>query len=75
MKNKLKEFIQFLLRCVLAGGILLIGAGIIYGVVCGTAYLIGTTPRDDYSFWYQYIQVGFWIGFFAVVRDLKEFWK
>ena len=75
MKDKLKEFAQFLLRCILAGGILLIGAGIIYGVVCGTASLLGTTPRDDYTFWYQYIQVGFWVGFAAIVKDLKGLWN
>ena len=75
MKSKLKEFAQFLLRCVLAGVILLIGAVIIYGVVCGTAYLIGTTLRDDYTFWYQYIQVGLWVGFVAIVKDLKGLWR
>jgi len=74
MKNKLKEFAQFLFRCVLAGIIILICAGIIYGVVCGLSALTGIAPREDYTFWNQYVQAGFWIGFFAIVKDLKEFW-
>ncbi len=75
MKNKLKEFAQFLFRCVLAGIVILICAGIIYGVVWCLSALTGITPREDYNFWNQYVQVGFWIGFFAIVRDLKEFWR
>ena len=75
MKNKLKEFIQFLFRCILAGIVILICAGIIYGVVWCLSALTGITPREDYNFWNQYVQVGFWIGFFAIVKDLKEFWR
>lgn len=75
MKNKLKEFIQFLFRCILAGGIILIYAGIIYGIVWCLGILTGIAPREDYTFWNQYVQVGFWIGFFAIVKDLKEFWR
>lgn len=75
MKNKLKEFMQFLLRCVLAGGIILICAGIIYGIIWSLVALTGIAPKEDYTFWNQYVQAGFWIGFFAIVRDLKEFWR
>jgi hypothetical protein len=75
MKNKLKEFAQFLFRCVLAGIVILICAGIIYGMVWSLSALTGIAPREDYTFWNQYVQAGFWIGFFAIVRDLKEFWR
>ena len=75
MKNKLKEFAQFLFRCVLAGLVILICAGIIYGVVWCLVALTGKEMQGDYTFWNQYIQAGFWIGFFAVVKDLKEFWR
>ena len=75
MKDKLKEFAYFLFRCILAGLIILVVAGIIYGVILGLVALAGIEPQDNYSFWYQYVQAGFWIGFFAVVKDLKEFWK
>ena len=75
MKSKLKEFAQFLFRCVLAGIVILICAGIIYGIVWSLGALTGIAPREDYNFWYQYVQAGFWIGFFAVVRDLKDFWR
>ena len=74
MKDKLKEFMQFLLRCVLAGIVILIAAGIIYGIIWGLSALTGIAPKEDYTFWNQYVQAGFWIGFFAIVRDLKEFW-
>ena len=74
MKNKLKEFAQFLFRCVLAGIVILICAGIIYGM-WGLSALTGIAPKEDYTFWNQYVQAGFWIGFFAIVKDLKEFWR
>jgi hypothetical protein len=74
MKDKLKEFAQFLLRCVLAGGIILICAGIIYGVVWCLVALTGKEPMEGYSFWYQYVEAGFWIGFVAIVKDLKGLW-
>ena len=75
MKSKLKEFAQFLFRCALAGIIILIYTGIIYGVVWCLSALTGKAPMEGYNFWYQYVQAGFWIGFFAVVKDLNEFWK
>lgn len=75
MKNKLKEFAQFLFRCILAGLIILICAGIIYGVIWCLSVLTGIAPKEDYTFWNQYVQAGFWIGFFAIVKDLKEFWE
>ena len=75
MKDKLKEFAQFLLRCALAGVIILICAGIIYGVIWCVSALTGIAPREDYNFWNQYIEVGFCIGFFAMVKDLKELWR
>ncbi len=75
MKSKLKEFAQFLFRCALAGIIILICTGIIYGVVWCLSALTGKAPMEGYNFGYQYVQAGFWIGFFAVVKDLKEFWK
>ena len=75
VKNKLKEFIQFLFRCILAGIVILICAGIIYGIVWGLSALTGIAPKEDYTFWNQYVQAGFWIGFFAIVKDLKEFWR
>ena len=73
MKSKLKEFAQFLFRCALAGIIILICTGIIYGAVWCLSVLTGKAPMEGYNFWYQYVQAGFWIGFFAVVKDLKEF--
>ena len=75
MKSKLKEFAQFLFRCALAGIVILICTGIIYGVVLGLVALTGKAPVEGYNFWYQYVQAGFWIGFFAVVKDLKEVWR
>ena len=75
MKSKLKEFVQFLFRCALAGIVILICTGIIYGVFWCLSALTGAAPMEGYSFWYQYVQTGFWIGFFAVVKDLKEFWR
>ena len=75
MKSKLKEFAQFLFRCALAGIVILICTGIIYGVFWCLSALTGVAPMESYSFWYQYVQTGFWIGFFALVKDLKEFWR
>lgn len=75
MKTKLKEFAQFLFRCALAGIVILICAGIIYGIIWSLSALTGITPKEDYTFLNQYVQAGFWIGFFAIVRDLKEFWR
>ena len=75
MKDKLKEFAQFLLRCVLAGLVILICTGIIYGIVWCLSALTGVAPMEGYSFGYQYVQLGFWIGFFALVGHLKEFWR
>ena len=70
MKNKLKEFAQFLFRCILAGLVILICAGIIYGVIWCFSVILGVAPREDYTFWNQYVQAGFWLGFFAIVKDL-----
>ena len=50
MKNKLKEFAQFLFRCILTGIIILVCAGIIYGVIWGLSILTGIAPREDYNF-------------------------
>lgn len=79
MKDKLKEFAQFLFRCVLAGLIILICAGIVYGIIYGIVWclvaLTGKEPMEGYNFCYQYIVVGFWIGFFALVKDLKACWR
>ena len=75
MKDVLKEFAQFLFRCALAGIVILICTGIIYGVFWCLSALTGVAPMAGYSFCYQYVQVGFWIGFFAVVKDLKELWR
>ena len=75
MKSKLKEFAQFLFRCALAGIVILICTGIIYGVILGLVALAGKAPMEGYSFWYQYVQTGFWIGFFFMVKDLKGFWR
>ena len=75
MKDKLKEFAQFLFRCILAGIVILICTGIIYGTFWCLVALTGKELQEDYNFWYQYAQVGFWIGFFAIVRDLKEYWR
>ena len=75
MKEILKEFAYFLFRCALAGLVILVCTLIIYSVVLGLVALTGKAPMEGYSFWYQYVQVGFWIGFFAMVKDLKEFWK
>jgi hypothetical protein len=75
MKSKLKEFAQFLFRCALAGLIILVVAGIIYGVFWCLSALTGVAPMEGYSFGYQYVQTGFWIGFFFMVKDLKEFWR
>ena len=75
MKSKLKEFAYFLFRCALAGLVILICTGIIYGVFWCLSALTGKAPMEGYSFWYQYVQTGFWVGFFAVVKDLKEYWR
>ena len=75
MKSKLKEFAYFLVRCALAGLVILVCTLIIYGGVLGLVAMTGIEPQDNYNFWYQYVQAGFWIGFFAVVKDLKEFWR
>ena len=75
MKDVLKEFAYFLVRCALAGLVILVCTLIIYGVVLGLVALTGKAPMEGYNFWYQYVQAGFWIGFFAVVKDLKEFWR
>ena len=75
VKSKLKEFAYFLVRCALAGLIILVCTLIIYGVVLGLVALTGKAPVEGYNFWYQYVQAGFWIGFFAVVKDLKELWR
>ena len=75
MKEQLKEFAYFLVRCALAGLVILVCTLIIYGVVLGLAAMTGIEPQDNYSFWYQYVQTGFWIGFFVMVKDLNEFWK
>lgn len=75
MKSKLKEFAQFLFRCALAGLVILIYTGIIYGVFWCLSALTGATPMEGYSFWYQYVQAGFWIGFFTMVKDLKKYPK
>ena len=75
MKSKLKEFAYFLVRCALAGLVILVCTLIIYGVVLGLSALTGVALMEGYSFGYQYVQLGFWIGFFAVVRALKELWR
>ena len=75
MKSKLKEFAYFLFRCALAGIVILICTGIVYGVVYALVVFTGKAPMEGYSFWYQYLQAGFWIGFFAMVKDLKEYWR
>ena len=75
MKSKLKEFAFFIFRCALAGIVILICAGIIYGVILGLVALAGKASMEGYSFWHQYVQTGFWIGFFALVKDLKEYWR
>ena len=75
MKDVLKEFAFFIFRCILAGLIILVVAGIIYGVIFGLVALTVIEPQDNYSFWYQYVQTGFWIGFFFMVKDLKEYWR
>ena len=75
MKTKLKEVAQFIFRCILAGIVILICAGIIYGVVWCLVALTGKEPMGDYNFWNQYIQVGFWVGFATIVKDLKGLWK
>ena len=75
MKSKLKEFAQFLFRCALAGLVILVCTGIIYGVFWCLSALTGVAPMEGDSFGYQYVQTGFWIGFFALVKDLKEFWR
>ena len=75
MKDVLKEFAFFIFRCILAGIVILIYTGIIYGVFWCLSALTVVAPMEGYSFWYQYVQTGFWIGFFAMVKDLKEFWK
>ena len=73
MKDKLKEFAYFLVRCALAGLAILVCTLIIYGGVLGLVALTGKAPVEGYNFWHQYVQAGFWIGFFAVVKDLKQF--
>ena len=73
MKDVLKEFVFFIFRCILAGLIILVVTGIIYGVIFALVALAGIEPQDNYSFWYQYVQTGFWIGFFALVGHLKEY--
>lgn len=75
MKDSLKEFAQFLFRCALAGIVILICTGIIYGVFWCLSALTGKAPMEGYSFWYQYVETGFWLGFFALVGHLKEFWR
>ena len=73
MKDKLKEFAYFLVRCALAGLVILVCTLIIYGVVLGLVALTGKAPVEGYNFWYQYVQAGCWVGLFAVVKDLKQF--
>ena len=75
MKDKLKEFAFFIFRCILAWIVILICTGIIYGVFWCLSALTGVAPMEGYSFGYQYVQAGFWIGFFALVGHLKEFWR
>ena len=75
MKDVLEEFAFFIFRCILAGLIILICAGIIYGMFWYLCVLTGVAPMEGYSFGYQYVQAGFWIGFFFMVRDLKELWR
>ena len=75
MKGKLKEFAFFLFRCALAGLVILVCTILIYSVVYALVALIGKAPMEGYSFWYQYVQAGFWIGFFAMVKDLKKCWR
>lgn len=73
MKDKLKEFAYFLFRCTLVGLYILVCTIIIYGVVLSLVALTGIEPQDNYNFWHQYLQAGFWIGFFALVKDLKRY--
>ena len=75
MKDKLKEFAFFMFRGALAGLIILLVAGIIYGVIYALVVMTGIEPQDNYSFGYYYLQAGFWIGFFALVGHLKEYWR
>ncbi len=75
MKDKLKEFAFFLFRCILVGLVILVCALTIYGVVLGLVIMTGIEPQDNYNLWYQYVSVGFWMGFFALVKDLKEYWR
>lgn len=75
MKEILKEFAHFLFRCALAGLVILVCTILIYSVVYALVALIGKAPMEGYSFWYQYLQTGFWIGFFAMVKDLKKCWR
>ena len=75
MKSKLKEFAQFLFRCALAGLVILVCTILIYSVLYALIAFTGKAPMGGYSFWYQYVQTGFWIGFFAMVKDLKEYWR
>ena len=75
MKDKLKEFAYFLFRCILVGLYILVCTLIIYGMVLGLVVLTGIEPQDNYNFWYQYLQVGFFIGFFTLVKDLKGYWR
>ena len=75
MKDVLKEFAFFIFRCILAGLIILVVTGILYGVILGLVAMTRVEPQDNYSFGYHYLQVGFWIGFFALEGRLKEYWR
>ena len=75
MKADLKEGAFFMFRCALAGLIILVVAGIIYGVILGLVAMVGKASMEGYSFGYHYLQAGFWIGFFALVGHLKEYWR
>lgn len=79
MSTKIKDFairfLKFLVRVLLAGVVILICAGIIYGIIFGMSQLIGKPISEDYSFYKQYIEVGFFIGLFALVDDVKSLWR
>ena len=79
MSSKIKDLtirlLKFFARIALAGLVILICAGIIYGIVFGLSQLTGKPMPEEYTFYKQYMEAGFFIGLFALADEVKSLWR
>ena len=75
MKALLIRGLKFIARLIIAGSIIGIVAGIIYGGTYVVSYLAGVVPSGGYTFTQQYYEVGFCLALVALSDEVKEYWR